>query len=176
MDISTVIGIIAGFGLILLSIMISGSLNTFINVPAVVIVVGGTLAATLINYPLSDVIGERTGRVNRSVSQITESSNRVHERFQLIARADALIAKSAEPLQPVQSLAQASLLANEPVELVGVGQTQKRPRYLLGKDAISQGAGTDPSERRSARGVLEAQGEPWKAIFQRDDHVPSNDK
>ena len=57
MDISTVIGIIAGFGLILLSIIIGGNLGTFINIPAIVIVIGGTLAATLINFPLSDVIG-----------------------------------------------------------------------------------------------------------------------
>lgn len=57
MDISTVIGIIAGFGLILIAIMIGGSLGTFISVSSMVVVMGGTLSATLINYPLSDVIG-----------------------------------------------------------------------------------------------------------------------
>ena len=57
MDIATVVGIIAGFGLILISIILGGSLDTFINVPAVVIVIGGTISATLINYPLTDVIG-----------------------------------------------------------------------------------------------------------------------
>lgn len=57
MDISTVIGIVAGFGLILIAIMLGGSLETFISVPSMVIVIGGTLSATLINYPLSDVIG-----------------------------------------------------------------------------------------------------------------------
>lgn len=57
MDIATVIGIISGFGLILLSIMLGGSLDTFINIPALVIVIGGTISATLINYPLTEVIG-----------------------------------------------------------------------------------------------------------------------
>lgn len=57
MDIATVVGIIAGFGLILISIILGGSLDAFINVPAMVIVVGGTISATLINFPLSDVIG-----------------------------------------------------------------------------------------------------------------------
>lgn len=57
MDIATVIGIIAGFGLILLSIVMGGSLDIFISVPSLIIVIGGTVAATLINYPLSDVIG-----------------------------------------------------------------------------------------------------------------------
>ncbi len=57
MDIATVVGIIAGFGLILISIILGGTLDTFINVPAIVIVVGGTISATLINYPLTDVVG-----------------------------------------------------------------------------------------------------------------------
>ena len=57
MDVATVIGIIAGFGLIFISIILGGSLDTFINVPAVVIVIGGTISATLINYPLTDVVG-----------------------------------------------------------------------------------------------------------------------
>ncbi|MCH8204150.1 MAG: motility protein A [Candidatus Hydrogenedentes bacterium] len=56
MDISTVVGIIAGFGLILIAIILGGSLDTFINVPAMVIVIGGTISATLINFPLSDVV------------------------------------------------------------------------------------------------------------------------
>jgi len=56
MDIATIIGIIAGFGLILISILIGGDLSIFINMPSVVIVFGGTLASTLINYPMSDVL------------------------------------------------------------------------------------------------------------------------
>jgi chemotaxis protein MotA len=57
MDIATVIGIVAGFGLILATILMSGAAAIFLNVPSIIVVVGGTLAATLINYPLGDVIG-----------------------------------------------------------------------------------------------------------------------
>jgi chemotaxis protein MotA len=57
MDIATVIGIIAGFGLIALSIIMGGSPGIFVNIPSLIIVVGGTVAATLINYPLRDVLG-----------------------------------------------------------------------------------------------------------------------
>lgn len=56
MDIATIIGIVSGFGLISIAIMLGGSPAIFINVPSLVIVVGGTLAATLINYPLTDVL------------------------------------------------------------------------------------------------------------------------
>lgn len=57
MDIATLIGIVSGFGLIVISIVMGGAPALFINIPSVLIVVGGTLAATLINYPLSDVLG-----------------------------------------------------------------------------------------------------------------------
>lgn len=56
MDIATIIGIVSGFGLISIAIILGGSPAIFVNVPSLVIVIGGTLAATLINYPLSDVL------------------------------------------------------------------------------------------------------------------------
>lgn len=56
MDVATVIGIIAGFGLIFLAIIMGGNPGIFISVSSVIIVVGGTFSATLINYPLKDVL------------------------------------------------------------------------------------------------------------------------
>ncbi len=55
MDIATLIGIVSAFGLVLLAI--GGGISLFINIPALMIVVGGTLGATMINYPLKDVLG-----------------------------------------------------------------------------------------------------------------------
>lgn len=57
MDIATIVGIIAGFGLVIGSILIGGSLQAFVNVPGLVIVIGGTLAATLISEKLAGFIG-----------------------------------------------------------------------------------------------------------------------
>lgn len=56
MDIATFIGVIASFSLIVLSIMMASGLNAFINLPSVLVVLGGTICATMINYPLKDVI------------------------------------------------------------------------------------------------------------------------
>jgi chemotaxis protein MotA len=39
------------------AIAVGGNLGMFINIPSLFIVVGGTLAATLINFPLQDVLG-----------------------------------------------------------------------------------------------------------------------
>jgi len=56
MDITTFFGIIAGVALILGAILLGGSLETFINIPGFMIVMGGTLAAISINYPLNEII------------------------------------------------------------------------------------------------------------------------
>lgn len=57
MDIATLIGIVAGFGLIIASILMGGTLSSFFNVPGLMIVLGGTVAATLINERLNQVLG-----------------------------------------------------------------------------------------------------------------------
>jgi chemotaxis protein MotA len=56
MDIATVIGIIAGFGLISVAIILGGTPLLFVDLKSIIIVLGGTLAATLINYPLTEVV------------------------------------------------------------------------------------------------------------------------
>jgi chemotaxis protein MotA len=56
MDIATVIGFISGIALVLVAILIGGNVAIFIDPASVVLVFGGTIAATLINFPLSDVL------------------------------------------------------------------------------------------------------------------------
>jgi chemotaxis protein MotA len=55
MDIATIVGIITAFSLVVSAIMFGGSLTMFINIPSFMIVVGGTLGATMVNYPLPDI-------------------------------------------------------------------------------------------------------------------------
>ena len=56
MDISTLIGILVAFGLVIISILLGGDGTWFINYPSVMIVLGGTMGATLLSYPLSEVL------------------------------------------------------------------------------------------------------------------------
>ena len=51
MEISTIIGIVAGFFFICISILFNGELGSFLNWPSVLIVFGGTFAATVVAYP-----------------------------------------------------------------------------------------------------------------------------
>jgi chemotaxis protein MotA len=54
-DIATLVGIFVAGGLVISSILMGGSMTWFINYPSLMIVVGGTMGATLLAYPLSDV-------------------------------------------------------------------------------------------------------------------------
>jgi chemotaxis protein MotA len=56
MDIATFIGIVASFGLLVTAITMGSGLGAFINIPSLLVVLGGTICATMINYPLKDVI------------------------------------------------------------------------------------------------------------------------
>ncbi len=56
MDIATLVGIVVAGGLVISSILMGGSAAWFINYPSLMIVVGGTMGATLLAYPLSDVL------------------------------------------------------------------------------------------------------------------------
>ncbi len=55
MDFATILGILSGLALILGAIFLRGNIDVFFNLPSVMIVLGGTLAATLITFPLSEV-------------------------------------------------------------------------------------------------------------------------
>lgn len=56
MDFGTILGIFIGVSLILGAMFLGGSLKVFYNLPGIMIVCGGTLAATLITFPLADVV------------------------------------------------------------------------------------------------------------------------
>ena len=57
MDLATLIGILLAFSLVLISIIMGSGLGLFINIPSLMIVVGGTLGATMVRHPLGEVIG-----------------------------------------------------------------------------------------------------------------------
>ncbi len=68
MDIATVMGIIVFFAMTVLTIYHSEGakgFTPFINLEALLVVMGGTFCATLVNYPLSQVVG--VGKVLRKV-------------------------------------------------------------------------------------------------------------
>ncbi len=56
MDITTIAGIVAGLVVIVISILLDGELGSFINIPGLMIVFGGTLSATLVKFPMKEMM------------------------------------------------------------------------------------------------------------------------
>lgn len=56
MDIATIIGLVGGSLLVLSAIILGGSAMIFINIPGLLIVLGGTIAVTFIKFTMEDVI------------------------------------------------------------------------------------------------------------------------
>lgn len=57
MDLASIIGVISGVGFTVACILLGSSLMLFWNLPSVMIVVGGTIAAAMIAYPLKEFLG-----------------------------------------------------------------------------------------------------------------------
>lgn len=94
MDIATIIGLISGFGLMAVSVLMGGSPKLFFDPPSIVIVFGGTIAATLINYPLAEVLSVLTTVKNAFVSK-EGSIQALIERlvsFATVARREGILA------------------------------------------------------------------------------------
>ena len=57
MDIATLIGMVAALGVVLTAIMLGGTIGQFVDIPSILIVVGGGLSATLIRFTLGGIGG-----------------------------------------------------------------------------------------------------------------------
>jgi chemotaxis protein MotA len=56
MDIATLIGAVAGLVMITVAIFMGGGAGAFFNIPSMMITIGGTLCATLVHFPLAEVM------------------------------------------------------------------------------------------------------------------------
>ncbi len=85
MDLATIIGIVSGFGLVIVAMSLGGGLMWFVNVPSALIVLGGTIGAVFINYPIADVLG--VVKVAKNVFfQKQESASQIIEQLLDMAR------------------------------------------------------------------------------------------
>ncbi len=76
MDIATIAGMVAGIGIVMYAILSGGSVDTFVNVPSMLIVFGGGFAATIMRFPLSNVfsalaLGGKASFTHKTVSPVT---------------------------------------------------------------------------------------------------------
>ena len=86
MDITTILGIVMGGGLMLTAIQLSGGLTLYFDVSSLLIVIGGTTAATLINFPLRQVMAVMTVLPKLVRAQEDDPLNLIQQFIQLAAQ------------------------------------------------------------------------------------------
>ncbi len=101
MDLGTVVGLVLGMILLIGSILAGGSLGLFINLPSVLIVVGGTVAASFVAYSLADVIGSFKIAMNAFFNKIDPPEEIIKELVTLanIARREGLLKLEKQPVK-----------------------------------------------------------------------------
>ncbi|THB81045.1 MAG: motility protein A [Desulfobacteraceae bacterium] len=142
MDLASIIGVVSGIGFVLGTILIGSSLVIFINVPSIIIVMGGTIAATMIAYPLSDflTVFKVTMKVfifkieapETIISNLVEISNKARKGGLLSIEGD--IQNTSDPY-----LAQALQMTVDGVKTADIAQIMQK-KMSLTKKGLDVGA------------------------------------
>ncbi|MBM3316846.1 MAG: MotA/TolQ/ExbB proton channel family protein [Candidatus Eisenbacteria bacterium] len=101
MDLATVIGVAAGVYLIAASIFMGGTPLIFVNAPALLIVVGGTVATMLIRYPFATVLSTAKVVRNAFFDRLRPPAELVEEIVRLAekSRRDSLLSLESVPIR-----------------------------------------------------------------------------
>ncbi len=101
MDIATPIGLGLGTVLILASIFLGGSLGSFIDIPSILVVCGGTAATAFVRFGMEDVINSTKVGMVTLFSKLSNPADTIKEIVNLanIARKNGLIVLEQQPIE-----------------------------------------------------------------------------
>lgn len=148
MDIATIIGLLIGTGLLLAGIG-PANLHYFIDIPSVMMVMGGTAASILINYPLATVLSTFSIVKNcffMPSADMKAEIDRMIE-FATVARKDGLLALE----EKLESLNDPFLLRG--VQLIIDGVSPESVRSIMEIELAQLTA-----RHNNAKGVIDAYG------------------
>jgi len=93
-DIASLVGVLAAFGIIAGSIMLGGPFIIFVNVPSILVVVGGTFAVTLMRITLADFLGSFKVGLKGFFYKLDNPQQLIEEAVEManIARKEGLLA------------------------------------------------------------------------------------
>ena len=94
MDIASLVGVLAAFGIIGASIGMGGPFIIFVNVPSIMVVVGGTFGVTLMRVTLADFLGSFKIGMKAFFYKMDNPGNLIEEAVEManIARKEGLLA------------------------------------------------------------------------------------
>ena len=94
MDLATLIGLIGAFGIVMTSILLGGSAGTFVNVPSLLVVLGGTVLVTMMKFSLGKFLGAASIAVKAFLYKPSDPQELIQESVELAkaARQGGLLA------------------------------------------------------------------------------------
>ena len=94
MDIATIVGIVLGFGFVMVAITMHGSLKDFVDLPGAMVAFGGSGAALFIMFPMKKVLGAFGVAKNCFFHKLGDPKDEIARMTQLasVARRDGLLA------------------------------------------------------------------------------------
>ncbi len=100
MDIATIIGLLGGLGVIVGAIASGGDVMLFINVPSILIVVGGTTMVILMQVSLADFLGSFGVAMRAFIYKVDDPTQLIEEAVQLadVARKNGLLALEGQEI------------------------------------------------------------------------------
>ncbi|MFQ5958965.1 MAG: motility protein A [Alphaproteobacteria bacterium] len=128
MDFVTLLGLITGFGLIGTAIVLGGTPLAFVDVPAMLIVFGGTFAVTIVSFSLEDVL-----RANSAVFKalFQPSLDPGIAATQVLELADLARHKGALALESAQPETETLPFLNEGISLVVDGSNGEEIERIM---------------------------------------------
>ncbi|MFC1673421.1 motility protein A [Pseudomonadota bacterium] len=134
MDIATLIGLIGGFGLVIAAILTGSGPETFVNLPSVMIVIGGTLCITTMCFSVSDMM--RTVKVIMKTISHT-SRDPAEAAVQVLQIAELARRQGVLSLQGVLSQLEDEPLLYKGMTMVVDGTPGEEVEAILRKDMMS---------------------------------------
>jgi len=152
MDIVTLLGLAVGFSLIIGAIIIGGAMDVFINIPGMMIVVGGTLASIMVAFPFEEVIQAFTAAFKILVQRKTKVRDVVNIMVKVaeISRREGLVALENVQTENMVLKKSCQLIAdNADPEIIrttlAIEINSMRRRHQVGQDVFKRLAALAPS-------------------------------
>lgn len=128
MDLATLLGLTGALTAIFVSIFMGGSAGVFVNVPSIIIVIGGTFAVTLMKFPLGHTLGAFQVAMRAFVHKNERPSELIAQSVELatIARKEGVLGLEQVEVQ--------NAFLRKGVQLVVDGHDPELVERMLSKD------------------------------------------
>ena len=147
MDKASIFGVVVGMGLVVAAILLGGSLMQFVNVPGILIVAGGTFAATSIAFPTDELklivpVSRRVFRDQRNemleIAQFLVKSMQVQKRDGPVALENIADDAPTTPLRKGLLLIADGTNSNTIREILGTERKYMEEHHRVGQKIFNE--------------------------------------